>query len=90
MTNRADKAKRAASTTSTKDSISGLRGFVEQINIENDKLLSVQANIARSLSEKVEIMRQREEWKREEKKQKDLEFFISSHDHLEGAKKTRF
>ena len=37
------------------------------------------------MSEKVKIMRQREERKREEKKQKDLEFFISSHDHLEGA-----
>ena len=53
-----DKAKRAASTTS-ENTVVGLRGFVEQINIENDKILS---------------------WK-----QKDLEFFISSHDHLEGA-----
>ena len=80
-----DKAKPATSTTSTKDSISGLRGYLEQINIENEKLLDVETNMVRSMSEKVEIMRQIEERKREEKLQKDIEFYISPHDHLEDS-----
>ena len=69
-----DKAKHAASTTS-ENTVTGLRGYVEQINLHNDKLLSVETTIARSMSEKVEIMRQREERKRVEKKQKGSQFF---------------
>ena len=80
-----DKAKRAASTTSSKDSMWSVWGKMEHINLQNEKLIDVESNMVRHLNEKVELLRQREERKREEKMQKDIEFYIRPHDHLEGS-----